>query len=1322
MDKKGDRSSEDRSLRQMAEERYKKLRAGKPVSLSDADIQKLLHELEVHQIELEIQNEELLLAREKAEKALQDYSRIFDEAYEFSPSGYFTIDQTGRIVKLNLSGARLLGKERSLLSGSNIRLYINRDTLPFFNDFLQDVFVTNFKESCEIQLISPDNSPVFLHLEGVLSAEKNNCLVIAVDVTNRKLSEEIIRQQYYTLNGIIESFDYPVFSVDANYCYTSFNKAHAAGMKDLYNADINLGDNLFNFITVASDREKAKVNIDRTLAGEFLTEESFAGHEMLTRRYYEIAHYPIKGFDGKIMGVSIISRDVTDRKQAETDRKEQEENIRIIFDNVSDVIFTTNTELKITNVSPGIERILGYKVEDLLNQSVREFNFIAEGYLEKVIEDVMHVFSGEKVPPSTYKFYAKDGTLKYGEVSGSPLFSDGKIIGITGVARDVRERILAEESLVKLENRYRALIEKAPDGVVLINSKGNFTFISPTAKKMFGFKSDENIDFNPAEYTHPEDLPMVLDELNRVMTETNYNPTIQYRFQSKEGSWKWIESTFSNLLDNPDIEAIVINFRDIADRRKYEETIQHERIMLRTLIDNLPDPIYILDKEGRKLVANKADIENIGCETEAEVLGKNDLDLFSADVGERGHADNMTVINTGVPIVNREESFFDIKGVQHWLLTSKYPLYDSQGNISGLVGIGYDITERKRVEDTLRESNELNNSLLKTIPFEMDIVDEQGNILFMSEKLEALFGTKALGHKCWKYYRDDGTQCADCPLLKGINIGKTEVYETHGVFGGKIFEISHTGLLFHGKKAILEIFQDITDRKLVEFELIAAKERAEESNIRFQALHRASFGGISIHDKGIILDCNQGLAEMTGYSLDELIGMDGLLLISDKTRDMVLNNILTGYEKSYEAIGLRKNGEEFPMRLEARTIPYKGKNVRTVEFRDITEQKNTERELISAKERAEESERLKLAFLANMSHEIRTPMNGILGFMDLLLESDLTGDQRNEYIAIVKSSGIRLLDTINDIIDISKIESGQSRINSSDFDINSLIRHLYNFFLPEAREKGLTFSILEQLPAQSSRVKTDGNKVESMLTNLIKNALKFTRKGSIGIGCRLADNMLEFFVTDTGIGILPQQLSKIFDRFVQADTSLSRPYEGSGLGLSIARAYVEMLGGSISVESTPGKGSTFSFNIPWIPVDAKPLIPEQKSVSQRLLNIKAVILIAEDDNISYAYLSRILQSERIELIRAVNGLEAVNYCQDRPDISLVLMDIKMPEMDGYEATRQILTFRPDLPIVALTAYAFSEDRENARKSGCVDYLSKPLNKEALMKVLTQHLK
>jgi PAS domain-containing protein len=348
MGNEGDNSSEARLLRQMAEERYKKLKAGKPVSLSDADIQKLLHELEVHQIELEIQNEELMLAREKAEKALLDYSRLFDEVYEFSPSGYFTIDHTGKILKLNLSGARLLGKERSFLIGSNIRFYISRNTLPFFNDFLQDVFVTNFKESCEIQLITPDNSPVFLYLEGVVSAEKEDCLVIVVDVTNRKLSEEIIRQQYYTLNGIIESFNYPVFSVDASYRYTSFNKAHAAGMKDLYNADINLGDNLLNVMTVAVDREKAKLNIDRTLAGEYLSEESFAGDEMLNRRYFEITHYPIKGFDSKVIGVSVAAWDVTDRKHAEIDLKEQEENIRIIFDNVSDVIFTINTDLKIT--------------------------------------------------------------------------------------------------------------------------------------------------------------------------------------------------------------------------------------------------------------------------------------------------------------------------------------------------------------------------------------------------------------------------------------------------------------------------------------------------------------------------------------------------------------------------------------------------------------------------------------------------------------------------------------------------------------------------------------------------------------------------------------------------------------------------------------------------------------------------------------------------------------------------------------------------------------------------------------------------------------
>lgn len=373
---------------------------------------------------------------------------------------------------------------------------------------------------------------------------------------------------------------------------------------------------------------------------------------------------------------------------------------------------------------------------------------------------------------------------------------------------------------------------------------------------------------------------------------------------------------------------------------------------------------------------------------------------------------------------------------------------------------------------------------------------------------------------------------------------------------------------------------DIQERKVNERLLLDAKRLAEENETRFKALHNASFGGITIHDKGWIIDCNQGLSEITGYSVDELIGMNGLLLISEETRDMVLANILAKYEKPYEAIGIRKNGQKYPVRLEARMIPYKGREVRVVEFRDITKQKRAEEQLVQALKKAEESDQLKSAFLANMSHEIRTPMNGILGFTSLLEEPDLTGEEQTQYIEIIKRSGMRMLNTVNDIIDISKIDAGQMEINSKEVNICIELENQYHFFKPEADSKGLGLSYHKKNIPDDLAFVTDPNKLRSILTNLIKNAIKYTDKGSVEI---IAETDNDFFicsVNDTGIGIPSQRLNSIFNRFEQADISDSRAAEGSGLGLAITKSYIEMMHGEINVNSIEGEGSAFSFKLP----------------------------------------------------------------------------------------------------------------------------------------------
>ncbi|MCE1199743.1 MAG: ATP-binding protein, partial [Marinilabiliales bacterium] len=376
-------------------------------------------------------------------------------------------------------------------------------------------------------------------------------------------------------------------------------------------------------------------------------------------------------------------------------------------------------------------------------------------------------------------------------------------------------------------------------------------------------------------------------------------------------------------------------------------------------------------------------------------------------------------------------------------------------------------------------------------------------------------------------------------------------------------------------------------------------------------------------------------------------------------------------------------------------------------FEEFVAQK---RELVKAKEKAEESDMLKSAFLANMSHEIRTPMNGILGFVELLKQPKLTGEEQREYIAIIEESGKRMLNIINDIISISKVEAGQLELYNLETLLNDQLRYIYTFFKPEADLKKLTFQYVTGLSDAESTIITDREKLYAILTNLVKNALKFTKTGTVELGYRLNEDFIEFFVKDTGIGIRQEEISIIFERFRQANESLSRMYEGAGLGLAITKAYVEAMGGKIWVNSQFGAGSEFIFTIPYKP--ANQARPTTENYSREFVQYKKVrqlkILLAEDDKVSYHFLRRLTHSFAKEILTVDNGKKAVEMCQQHPDIDLVLMDVQMPEMDGYEATRQIRKFNNDVIIIAQTALGIKGEKENALAAGCNDFLAKPI--------------
>ncbi|MFO8233949.1 MAG: PAS domain S-box protein [Bacteroidales bacterium] len=383
--------------------------------------------------------------------------------------------------------------------------------------------------------------------------------------------------------------------------------------------------------------------------------------------------------------------------------------------------------------------------------------------------------------------------------------------------------------------------------------------------------------------------------------------------------------------------------------------------------------------------------------------------------------------------------------------------------------------------------------------------------------------------------------------------------------------------------------------------------------------------------------------------------------------------------------------------------------------------KNMEEELFKAKEKAEDSDRLKSAFLANMSHEIRTPMNGILGFSQLMRNTKPDAKKQTYYLNQIIKQSQQLLTLIDDIIDISKIEAGQIDIETGEVNLNSLMEELMGLF-QKSNTKNLDFRLNNGLERSHSNIQTDEHRLKQVLTNLLSNAFKFTDEGEVVFGYRLrSDRMLEFYVKDTGDGIPEESKQLVFDRFKQAESSFKQS-SGTGLGLAISREIAELMGGDLWVKSTYGVGSTFYLTIPYIPKENLTVnkVEEEFQFATALENIN--ILIVEDDETSYIFLKNCFEDTKTNLKWAKDGEEAIKFCKADPSIDIVLMDIQLPVKDGYTATKEIKKFRRDLPIIAQTAYAMHGDKEKAIEAGMEDYITKPVDFNQLISKIIKVLK
>lgn len=967
--------------------------------------------------------------------------------------------------------------------------------------------------------------------------------------------------------------------------------------------------------------------------------------------------------------------------------------------------------------------IFGYTKKEILSMNSKDIEIIEENKRKERIETLKS--KGKLDFEAIIK--NKEGKLRNVEVK-SVLINYLDELAIMNISRDITEKKQAENVLQENKDNLQSVYDSVSEAIYILDEKGVILDVNKGAEKMYQYSREELIGQTPQSLS-AEGLND-LEEVNRIMQSVlakGIPIALEFWAKRKNGDI-FPKDVVANRGKQLGKDVLIVTARDITDRKLAEKKLNKSEEKLKNIFNLANSGIILSHLNGTVLEFNDWWLRTTGYSRE-EFSKKRKFELTHPEDLEKSEIWFKKLISGEIDKYKMEKRYIKKDKTIFWGESSISAIKDENNNLISTVGIVTDITERKIAEQALRESEEKYRGLVENSP--------DGIVTYVNDKItyanaEALRIVKALnseqviGKSVLEFIHPDSRESVIQRMKEVVlDYNASQVVEEKLVSstGESIYvELKAIPTIFEQQEAIQVIIHDITERKRTEDKIKQLSQAVEQSPVAIVITN--TFGEIEY--------INPKFTETSGYSFDEILGQNSRILKSGHTTHSeykhLWQTLIAGEEWFGEFHNKRKDGTLY---WESASISpifnSQGKATHYIAIKeDITERKNVEQQLIKAKEKAEESDRLKLSFLANMSHEIRTPMNGILGFTELLKERNLDGEIQQEYINIIEKSGIRMLNIINDIISISKIESGQVVVALSETDINEQLEFLTTFFKPEATNKGIKLLVKNLLSPTETIVKTDKEKLYAVLTNLIKNALKFTVGGTIEFGCEKKGENLEFFVKDTGIGISNSQKNIIFERFRQANDTISRSHEGSGLGLAISKAYIETLGGKIWVESEEGKGSNFYFTLPYNPKSRekeKTVFKKEQSgeiIENKIKDLK--ILIVEDDAISKLLITIAVKPYSTEIIKVSTGIEAIDACRKNPDIDLVMMDINMPEMDGYEATKKIRQFNKNLIIIAQTANGMQSDRDNAIKAGCTDYISKPINISSLDIMIQKYFK
>ncbi len=660
-----------------------------------------------------------------------------------------------------------------------------------------------------------------------------------------------------------------------------------------------------------------------------------------------------------------------------------------------------------------------------------------------------------------------------------------------------------------------------------------------------------------------------------------------------------------------------------------------------------------------------------------------------------------------------------------WIHCRGLAIRDKNGKPVRMLGVHNNISETIKQADEMLEREVSFRAIFDAMDDMVYIADpESFELIHANKAFMRYFGEDVIGKKCFRVLQNQGHPCPFCTNGKifGDNLGQTYVWEHQNEFNKEWYRCSDKAIRWpDGRMVRLEIATNITERKKAEQELKYERDLFTSGPVFTIEWAPSEHWPVRMVSENVKESLGYTKEEMTAdtFVYAELIHPEDLQRIIGE----IMNNIahkIDAYEQSYRL--KTKSGEYRWFYDFTKLVRDAAGELTTIRgyLYDQTQQKKAEEELQVAKEKAEESDKLKTAFLHNISHEIRTPLNGILGFGSFLSRMDNSTEAKKEMLAHVKQSSNRLLNTVTNYVDMAQIVSGTMQVSKKKFLLHPFFEDVTADTRRLCAGKPIKFTTVYQPDNTDLTLESDPELISRILNALLDNAMKFTASGSICCGLALKEGFVEIFVQDTGKGIAPNKLDAIFNIFTQEDPSSTRGHEGSGLGLSIASGLVKMLGGTITVQSKEGKGSTFAFTLPYAETQFVKRTPPAKKKKEGVA-VKPLVLVAEDDESNYLYLEAVLKSAGCDYLHARNGEEAVAMCKKRPDITLALMDIKMPVMNGLEATKLIRKFWPELPIIAISAYAQIGDEQRFLAAGCDGYLSKPINEETLFALIQQGL-